>query len=172
MSLYSKLHDTATSWVLSTSPVSTGSNKQDYEHILSHLTPDAKIQWGHANFLAAAPHLQGSKTGQEFIDHLSRMAPMLETWKIDIAEVCVDMERKSAVVRADYYMYAKGDLEAVRNEILFWVYMDEEGEKVVKSTEFIDPTAAGALKAKMMAGGRRDSKVDGDFQKLDRGDNG
>ena len=162
MSLYDKLHDTAKSWILSTSPVTPGNNQQDHEHILSHLTPDAKIEWGHANFLSTAPHLQGSKTGQEFIDHLSKMAPMLETWTIDVADVCVDVERKSAVVRADFYMYAKGDPDAVRNEILFWVYMEEKGEKVLKSTEFIDPTAAGALKAKMMAGGRKDSKIDGD----------
>lgn len=167
MSLYSKLHNTAKSWVLSTSPVTPGSNKQDHGHILSHLTPDAKIEWGHANFLSTAPHLQGSKTGQEFIDHLSSMAPMLETWKIDVSDVCVDKERKSAVVRADYYMYAKGDADAVRNEILFWVYMNEEGEKVVRSTEFIDPTAAGALKAKMMAGERRDSKVNGNTARSD-----
>lgn len=162
MSMYNKLHDTAKSWVLSTSPVPPGSNKQDHEHILAHLTPDANIEWGHANFLSSAPHLQGSKTGKEFIQHLSGMAPMLETWRIDVADVCVDVENKSAVVRADYYMQAKSDPEAVRNEILFWVYMDEAGEKVVKSTEFIDPTAAGALKAKMMAGGRRDSKTDGE----------
>jgi len=160
MSLYNKLHETAKSWVLSTSAVTPGTNEQDHAHVLSHLSPNAIIEWGHAHFLSSASHLQGSKTGQDFIDHLSKMTPMLETWTTEVADVSVDVEKKSAVVRADFYMQAKGDPEAVRNEILFWVYMDEQGEKVVKSTEFIDPTAAGALKVKMMASGRKDSKTD------------
>lgn len=159
-SLYRKLQDTAKSWVLSTSPTVPGSNKQDYDHIRSHLAPNATIEWGHAHFLSTAPHLQGAKSGQEFIDRLSKTAPMLETWTIDVADTNVDVEQKSVVVRADFYMQAKDDADAVHNEILFWVYMDESGERVVKSTEFIDPIAAGALRAKMMAGGRRDSKVE------------
>jgi ketosteroid isomerase-like protein len=79
------------------------------------------------------------------------MSPKLETWRIEVKDVCVDEGKKSAVVRADFHMQAKGDPEAVLNEIVFWVYMNETGEKVVKSTEFVDPAATGELMKRMKA---------------------
>ena len=48
-------------------------------------------------------------------------------------------------------MQAKNDPEVVQNEILFWCQMDESGEKIVQSTEFVDPAALQALGPKLKA---------------------
>ena len=79
------------------------------------------------------------------------MSPALQTWRIDVADVNVDMKKRSAVVRAVFHMQAKNDPEVIQNEILFWCQMDEEGQKIVQSTEFIDPAALQALGPKLKA---------------------
>lgn len=79
------------------------------------------------------------------------MAPNLQTWDIDVADVNVDLDKKSAVLRAMFHMQAKNDPEVVQNEILFWCQMDDSGEKVVRSTEFVDPVALQTLGPKLKA---------------------
>ena len=60
-------------------------------------------------------------------------------------------KKRSAVVRAVFHMQAKNDPEVIKNEILFWCQMDESGEKIVQSTEFVDPAALQALGPKLKA---------------------
>lgn len=148
-SLYFKLTKTARAWVTSTEPKTPGSNEADYDRILSCLSSDAILRFGHMHFVSTAPHLQKDESPNDFVNRLKSMSPTFETWRIDLADVNVDVEKRSAVVRAVFHMQAKNDPEVVQNEILFWCQMDESGEKVVRSTEFVDPTALQALGPKL-----------------------
>ncbi|KAK6421713.1 hypothetical protein LTR95_016778 [Oleoguttula sp. CCFEE 5521] len=149
--LYSILHATAEAWVLATLPKTPGTNEVDYDRIVSLLTPDAEISWGHSLFVSQTPPLRGTKTPDGFLEHMKSMAPRLGTWQIAITDISVDTVKRSAVVRADFDMQAEVDGEVVRNEILFWVKLDESGTKVKASTEFVDPIASGRLRELMMA---------------------
>lgn len=148
--LYEKMHKTARDYVLSTAPKSPGSNQPDPERVYSTLSSEAVLSWGHAHFISTKPGLQGTRSPQEFVSHMSGMARTFDTWKIEIADVNVDVARMSAVVRANFYMTPKGQ-EAVRNEIIFWTAMDEHGEKVIRSTEFVDPVATAEIAARVEA---------------------
>lgn len=150
-SLYDRLHETAKEWVLSTLPKTPGGNDPDPDRIKSRLAPDAVLRFGHKHFVSTAPHLQADESPSDFVKRLSSMAPNLQTWDIDVADVNVDLDKKSAVLRAMFHMQAKNDPEVVQNEILFWCQMDDSGEKVVRSTEFVDPVALQTLGPKLKA---------------------
>lgn len=132
-------------------PKTPGSNEVDGEAILSNLAPEYKHDFGHSYFVSTKPPLQGAKDGNGFVTHMSGMAPMLQTWDIKVTNTCVDAERRSAVVRADFFMTPKGG-EMIVNDIIFWMNMDESGKKLVKLTEFVDPAASAELGARMRAG--------------------
>jgi len=148
---YDSLSKTASDWVTSTRPQTPGSNDPNYDHILSLLVPNAILRFGHMHFVSTAPHLQRDESPQDFVNRLKSMSPALQTWRIDVADVNVDVKKKSAVVRAVFHMQAKNDPEVIQNEILFWCQMDEDGGKIVQSTEFIDPAALQALGPKLKA---------------------
>jgi hypothetical protein len=148
---YDSLEKTATDWVTSTRPKTFGSNDPDYDHIRSFLAPNAILRFGHMHFVSKAPHLQRDESPDDFVTRLKSMSPALQTWRIDIADLNVDTKKKSAVVRAVFHMQAKGDAEVIQNEILFWCQMDEDGGKILQSTEFVDPAALQALGPKLKA---------------------
>ena len=148
---YDSLSKTATDWVTSTRPKTAGSNDPDYDHILSLLAPNAILRFGHLHFVSTAPHLQHDESPEDFVARLKSMSRAFQTWSIDIADVNVDTKKRSAVVRAVFHMQAKNDPEVIKNEILFWCQMDESGEKIVQSTEFVDPAALQALGPKLKA---------------------
>ena len=132
-------------------PKRPGSNDVDSDAILANLSPSYIHDFGHSYFVSTKPPLQGEKDGQGFVAHMSSMAPMLQTWDIKVTNTYIDAEKRSAVVRADFYMTPKGG-ETVVNDILFWMCMDESGEKLTRVTEFVDPVASGELGARMKAG--------------------
>lgn len=132
-------------------PKTPGSNDVDAEAILSNLAPEYQHDFGHSYFVSTKPHLQGEKDGNGFVQHMSGMATWLQTWDIKIRNTCIDDKRKSAVVRADFYMTPKGG-QTIVNDILFWIALDESGRKLVKLTEFVDPVASAELGARMQAG--------------------
>lgn len=148
---YESLSKTASDWVTSTRPKTTGSNDPDYEHILSLLAPNAILRFGHMHFVSTAPHLQHDESPDDFVARLKSMSSAFQTWSIDVADVSVDVKKRSAVVRAVFHMQARNDPEVIQNEILFWCQMDESGGKIVQSTEFVDPAALQALGPKLKA---------------------
>lgn len=150
-SLYPKLVTTAQEWVTSTQPKTPGSNDLNIDRIRSRLSPDAVLRFGHLHFVSTAPHLQREESPDDFVDRLKTMSAAFQTWSINVADVNVDTEKKSAVIRAIFHMQAKNDPEVVQNEILFWCQMDESGEKVLQSTEFVDPVALQTLGPKLKA---------------------
>lgn len=150
-SLYARLATTAQQWVTSTQPKTPGSNDLNTSRIRSRLSPDAILRFGHLHFVSTAPHLQKDESPDDFVNRLEKMSPALQTWSIDVADVNVDTDKKSAVIRAVFHMQAKNDPEVVQNEILFWCQMDDSGERVLQSTEFVDPVALQALGPKLKA---------------------
>lgn len=135
-------------------PHPRGTNTVDRAAILANLAASYKHDFGHSYFVATRPPLQGEKDGPGFVAHMSGMAPALQTWDIRVTQRCVDAARRSAVVRADFYMTPRGG-ETVVNDIVFWMQMDESGEKLVRVTEFVDPVASAELGARMKAGMER-----------------
>jgi hypothetical protein len=149
-SVYKKLEATAKEFVLSTSPKTPGTNETDAERFLAGLAPSFHIHMGHKYFVSTAPALQSHLDGPAFLEHQGGMAKKLQTWDIKPTNTCVDVEKKTAVVRADFYMSALGH-EPVLNDIVFWITMSDDGSKVVDACEFVDPMAVGELRRRMAA---------------------
>jgi hypothetical protein len=147
---YDQLAATAKNALLACQPKTKGSNDPNPEAILAHLASDFYMDFGHKFFVSTLPQLQGKKDGPEFIAHLSGMASSLQTWSIDIVATAVDVENRTVVFRTEFHMVPKVG-EGVLNEILFWIHIDEKGEKVARYTEFVDPVASLEL-AKRMKG--------------------
>ena len=149
--LYDKLEETAKAHLLSLRPQEAGSNKLDREAFELHIVSSWRVNWGHDYFVSTKPPMQGDKSADEFSTHMSMMCALLRTWTIDIKDVCVDARRRSAILRANMLMSpTNGD--SVVNDILFWIYMDETGDKVVRTTEYVDGVASEEL-ARRMGGG-------------------
>ncbi|EME49841.1 hypothetical protein DOTSEDRAFT_164593 [Dothistroma septosporum NZE10] len=148
--LYNTLETTAMRFITSLSPATRSGNEPNRTGILSNLATNFQSDFGHKVFVSSKPHLQGQKSGQDFVNRMSFMAPKLETWRIDITDVMVDSRRQRAMVRGDFHMTVKGG-QTVVNDLVFLVGMDEEGRKVVKVTEFVDAEAAGEI-ARLMRG--------------------
>ena len=68
------------------------------------------------------------------------MLPLLESWRTDVSDILVDESRKMAIVRTSYWMKAKA-ADAIENDMLWWLWMDESGETVERSMEFVDVEA-------------------------------
>lgn len=148
---YDQLANTAREALLACHPKTKGSNDPSPDGILARLAPGFYMDFGHKFFVSTLPQLQGKKDGPGFVDHLSSMATSLQTWSIDIINTAVDVERRTVVFRTEFHMVPKGG-EEVLNEILFWITMDESGDKVVHYTEFVDPVASMELAKRMKAG--------------------
>ncbi|KAI7228754.1 hypothetical protein KC343_g8006 [Hortaea werneckii] len=148
--LYSKLTQTAKHFVLATSPKVPGTNEPDPQRFMAYLAPDFKMSWGHKFFVTTKPPLQGSVDGEAFCKHQAGMAKNLTTWSIEPTSICVDVSKRTAVVRADFFMVVPAR-DAVLNDIVFWITMDETGEKVVEAIEFVDPIASVELGQRMQA---------------------
>ena len=147
--MYDKLAATAKGHLSTCLPKTEGLSDPSPESILSLLAPSVLIDFGHKYFISTTPALQGEKSGDGFVSHLTGMAAKLQTYSIDITDISVDVEKRRVVLRADFHMVPKGG-EEVLNDIIFWMTMDESGEKIVKYTEFVDPVASAEL-AKRMA---------------------
>ncbi|KAK4545618.1 hypothetical protein LTR36_002571 [Oleoguttula mirabilis] len=154
--LYDKLTATAKEFVLSTSPKKAGTNEADPDRFLKTITSDFKMSWGHKFFVTTKPGLQGEISGQDFVEHQGKMVSALETWDIVPTSLCVDVEKKSVVLRADFFMVAPGQ-EKLLNDIIFWITMDESGGKVKDAKEFIDPVASAELAERMKSGTGNDT---------------
>ena len=145
---YDQLAKTARNALLACHPKTKGSNEPNPEAILAHLAPDFYMDFGHKFFVSTLPQLQGQKDGPGFVAHLSGMAGSLQTWSIDIISTAVDVETRTVVFRTEFHMVPKGG-NKVLNEILFWMEINETGEKVARYTEFVDPVASMELARRM-----------------------
>jgi len=84
------------------------------------------------------------------------MTSSLETWEIVPTSMCMDTEKRTVVMRADFFMQAPEGQERLLNDIVFWLTMTEDGEKVREAVEFIDPVASAELAERMKKGNHTD----------------
>ncbi|KAK5130906.1 hypothetical protein LTR08_001569 [Meristemomyces frigidus] len=154
--LYDKLTATAREFVLSTSPKTAGGNEPDPDRFLAIVAPEFKMSWGHKFFVSTKPGLQGEISGKDFVAHQGKMCSNLQTWEIVPTSICVDVEKRSAVLRADFFMTAPNQ-DALLNDIVFWITMDEAGEKATGAKEFIDAVASAELAERMKVGMHKDT---------------
>ncbi|KAK4560841.1 hypothetical protein LTR86_005421 [Recurvomyces mirabilis] len=149
---YDQLATTAKSFVLATSPKTAGGNEPDHDRFLSFCAKGFTHSWGHKHFVSTAPGVQGIIDGNGFLERMGKLSGKMKTWTITPNETLVDVEKKMVVVRADFTIIMPGhEHEAVVNDIVWYVTMDESGEKVVDSKEFIDPMAGKAIAEQMQS---------------------
>lgn len=142
--MYETLSSTAKSFIDSLSPQTPGSNDQDHAAILALLTDDFEITWGHDHYVSTQqPHLQGGKSAQGFVDHLSGMSSIFDTFSIDIKKMVVDERQREVDTRVVFNMVVKG--ETVVNDSILAMEMNEDGTKLVKATEFMDAEAVSRI---------------------------
>lgn len=114
-------------------------------------TADFTHHFGHNTFVSSKPSLQSPQNLEEFLAHLDTMVPKLETWNTHISEIAVDEAKMMCVVRASYFMKPVGADQAVENDLIWWLWMEEGGSKVQRGMEYIDPIAAAKIMELMMA---------------------
>lgn len=154
--LYQVLHDTAIEVIKSNDavPVENGTPTVNRDRIFAVRTPDFHQTWGPHYFATANNH--GSRTTDQFIDHMMVLIPFLENWTIEIMDVFVDVTKFSAVVKTHFHMTPSGpgpkEDRTLLNDIVWFVQMTEDGKKAVSAIEYVDAGSAAAIKEKIMAG--------------------
>jgi len=90
--------------------------------------------------------LQGTKSPAQFIEHMTMMTPLLETWRVEVTRTVVDEHQKEVSVWANYYMTPKGEgsveSRTVKHEISWWLKMTRDGGLVERAIEYVDGSAA------------------------------
>lgn len=106
--------------------------------------PDSQSGFGHKFFISSSPYLSATTPREEFITNLCSMAAGFKTWTLEITETSVDVRKRSVVARVELMMFpVRG--EGVMNDVVFWLGMDDSGEKVVRTVEFLDAAATKEL---------------------------
>jgi hypothetical protein len=75
----------------------------------------------------------------------------MEILRIEVQGFSVHEGARRVAVRAGFYMKPKGS-EEILNELVFWLQMDEGGEKVVEATGFFEPAASEEIQRRAKAG--------------------
>lgn len=145
--LYTTLHATALAFIAAQTQDTNYSSRMNFDHIRALVTPDFTHSFGHNYATSLSPPLQGMFTFDEFVSHLASMLPKLESWETTVTDVLVDEVKRTVVLRVSFMMAPKGGKgEVVENDLVWVLRMDEQGEKVRESTEFVDGVAAGRIR--------------------------
>jgi len=153
---YETLRATAIECVQSASPILApdGEIAIDKSRISAVRAPSCTHSWGPHYF--ALSRFPKTRSTNDFITHMERMIPNLETWAISIQDVVVDQERRVATLRTYLFMTPKGlgskKERTIMNEELWYVTMTEDGKKVQSAEEYVDSEASAAVLKKMRAG--------------------
>jgi hypothetical protein len=148
--IYRLLHATALAFIHSLDEYD-GSSDADITKIRAVRTQDYTHSWGHNYFVSTKPPMQGAIDLDGFLAHMRKMLPRLESVHTCVGDVAVDEANKMVVVRASYWMKVNGH-EAVENDLIWWLWMDENGEKVKRSVELLDAEATKRIAENMAAG--------------------
>jgi ketosteroid isomerase-like protein len=141
-SLYKTLHATAIEFVHSSDQIYGSTERMDTARIKNIRSENGfEHSFGHNHLVSTKPMMAGTQDADGFIQHMGKMQPYLKSWDTTITEIVIDETKKMAVVRASYHMLVEGASQAVENDILWFLTMDEDGEKVKKSVEFVDAAA-------------------------------
>lgn len=148
--MYDKLAATAKGFIEATNAATPRDNDPDYDLIRSFAAPHFRIEWVPKLFAQSSPVLGDPKDIDGFCSHIRGMAANLSTWAILVQDLFVDVKRRTVVARADFWMLPRGS-DKVCNDIVFFIKMDQNGEKVVDCTEYVDPEASKQIRDRIAA---------------------
>lgn len=143
---YLQLRTTALAFIDALAEVPDHPLRMDFDRMRSLCTSDFQHSWGHTYATARNARLQGEHLFSDFAAHLTMMLPNFETWKVEVTDMSIDEVKRKAVIRASFYMLVKDAVETIENDLLWTLEMDDAGEKVKKSVEFIDSVATSTLR--------------------------
>lgn len=160
---HTALKKAALAFIYAQSHHATMEVKLDITALRQCVTPSFSHVFGPNYTVSRAPKLHGAFTIDSFIEHLSSMTPVLETWDIQVRCIVVDEIGESVVIRASYGMWVKGAEEKVENDVVWWLELEERrsgnelgeetdgstGWKVRRSTEMVDGAAMRRIKELM-----------------------
>jgi hypothetical protein len=138
--LYNRLKASAEEFVLSMD-VKPSTFSFDRARVLACRTSDFQQSYGHNLFISGKPNYQRGLDVDQLMSHLEEAVPRFEAVKGEVTDIYVDEPRKSVVVRSSIILKPKGMSETVENDIVWFLEMNESGEKVRKAKEFMDSVA-------------------------------
>jgi len=139
-SVYDTIYSTAAKFVLSTNPIPS-TTTLDSDAILSVRTPSCLVSYGPSSFLENSA-IANPMDNDQYLAHVNRIRPLLETWRTEIKEIFVDELKLSAIVRANHFMTLKGRDEPSKNDFMWLLTLTENGDKVKGAVEFMDSAAS------------------------------
>jgi hypothetical protein len=150
---YKALHATTIEFIRAQDQDVSTPNRMDFDRIKAiRSTTGFEHSWGHNYLVSTNLPMSGTHDADSFIKHLGSMIPLLESWDTEITDIAIDELQRKAVVRGSYFMKPKGSPEAVENDLVWYLTMEEDGKKVQKSIEFLDGAAVQRMKELMMMG--------------------
>ena len=147
---YTRLKTAALAFIAAQTHTPSLAHGMDTAALRNCVTPAYAHAFGPDYAVSQAPKLQGAFKIDGFIAHTQKMIPALETWEVRIEGVVVDEVGESVAVRVKYEMRVKGVGEGIRNDVVWWLEMEEgtgrgEGWRVRRSVEMVDGVAAGRI---------------------------
>lgn len=137
--LYTQLRDAAETFVVAYDfPAGQTPN---IEGMKSTRSSTYTQRWGHARLISQNLMLQGVIDMEGFLRHLEYLMPNMESVSSKIHDVLVDEHKRKVTVLMSYFLRPKGAEEAVENDLVWILEIDDSGEKVQSGIEYMDATA-------------------------------
>lgn len=149
--LYKTLFSTATELIRCQDRDDSQPIRMNFDRVRAIRTPNYAHSFAHKYMVSTMPMLQGELSVDEYLTHVSKMVPKLDSWEARISDVVVDETRRMCIVRASYFMKPYGAEKPVENDLIWWLWMEKGGEKVEKAMEFLDGAATGRIRELVMA---------------------
>ncbi|KAF2443060.1 hypothetical protein P171DRAFT_474339 [Karstenula rhodostoma CBS 690.94] len=149
--LYKTLFSTATEFIRCQDRDDSQPTRMNLDRVRAIRTPNHTHSFGHNHLVSTKPMLQGELGVDAFLAHVDKMVPKLDTWAARITDIVVDETRRMCIVRASYFMQPVGAEKAVENDVVWWLWVEEGGQKVKKAVEFVDGAATGRIGELLMA---------------------
>ncbi|OAG01426.1 uncharacterized protein CC84DRAFT_1220934 [Paraphaeosphaeria sporulosa] len=151
--LYKTLFSTATELIRCQDRDDSQPTRMNLDRVRAIRTPNFTHSFGHNHMVSTSPMpmLQGELGIDAYLAHLNKMVPKMDTWEARITDIVVDETRRMCIVRASYFMKPFGAEKPVENDLIWWLWMEEGGEKVYKALEFLDGAATGRIGELIMA---------------------
>ncbi|KAL5376222.1 hypothetical protein PMIN02_011855 [Paraphaeosphaeria minitans] len=151
--LYKTLFSTATELIRCQDRDDSQPTRMNLDRVRAIRTSNCTHSFGHNHMVSTMrmPMLQGELGVDAYVAHLNKMVPQMDTWEACITDIVVDETRRMCIVRASYFMKPSGAEKPVENDLVWWLWMEEGGEKVEKALEFLDGAATGRIGELIMA---------------------
>lgn len=146
--LYTTLRETAHAFV----------NAKSLDGIKATIThPEYAHGWGHNDYTSKHSYMSSILDYDAFFVHLERTGAKLSSVRTEITDTVVDAKERKVVVRATYFICAKGisEDEAEINDLVWMFKMTRDGTKIKEGIEFVDGDWAGRLNAMVEKGQAR-----------------